>query len=70
MSDSFDDAQELEQFQRDTAIRQARSRNKNIALSGRCLSCNAEIEKVGRFCDIECREQFELEQKVKLIKGF
>ena len=70
MSDIFDNAQELEQYQRDLAIKEARSRNQPMKFTGRCLSCNSEIEKIGRFCDAECREQFELEQKVKRIKGF
>lgn len=67
MSDIFDDAQELEQMHRDLAIKAARGHKKQPH-SGHCLSCN-EIVLQGRFCDAECREHFELNQKIKKITG-
>ena len=71
MSDIFDDASDLEQKHRELAIKSARAKNRPMAFTGRCLSCNAEIEKAGRFCPGgECKEQYELEQKMAHIKGF
>ena len=70
MSDIFDDASDLEEQHRELSIKAARANNQPIKFTGRCLSCNAQINKVGRFCDYECREQYELEQKVSHIKGF
>lgn len=67
MSDLFDDAQELEQMHRELAIKAARN-YKRHSYTGHCLSCN-EIITQGRFCDTECREHFELEQKMKRIIG-
>lgn len=70
MSDIFDDASDLEEKHRELSIKAARSKNQPIKFTGRCLSCNAEIE-AGRFCPGgECKEQFELEQKIAHIKGF
>jgi hypothetical protein len=68
--DIWDQATEQEEQHRNLSIKQARAKNQPIAFSGRCLSCNAEIE-TGRFCPGgECKEQYELEQKIAHIKGF
>ena len=66
--DFYDQASEKEERDRDLAIRAARAKNQPITFTGRCLCCNAQIE-VGRFCDSWCREDFELEQKMKKIAG-
>jgi len=66
--DVFDQASEKEERDRDLAIQEARAKNKPIKFTGRCLSCNAQVE-VGRFCDVWCREDYELEQKMKRITG-
>jgi len=67
LSDIFDDASETEQLHRELAIRVARE-YKRVPHSGHCLSCN-EIVARGRFCNAECREDWELEQKIKRITG-
>jgi hypothetical protein len=68
MSDIFDDASEVEQLQREIAIKQIRNKKKQ-PFTGHCLCCNEEILE-GRFCSTECREDWELEQKLKSITGF
>ena len=68
MSDLFDKASDGEMRDRDLAIRQARASNQPIKFTGRCLSCNAQVEK-GRFCDAWCREDYELVERMRLITG-
>jgi hypothetical protein len=67
MSDMFDDASDLEELHRNLAIKAVRERGQ-LKFSGHCLCCN-EIIKEGRFCSIDCREDYELEQKFKKITG-
>jgi hypothetical protein len=67
MSDNFDRASDLESFQRELAIAKERMKRKT-PFTGFCLCCN-EIIKEGRFCSIDCREDYELEQKIKRISG-
>jgi hypothetical protein len=65
--DIYDEATEAEERHRDIALNKVRSQ-KPAKFSGRCLSCNAETE--ARFCPgTECRDDFELQQKIAKIKG-
>lgn len=68
MSDDFDRASDREMAERELNIAHARAQNQPIKFSGRCLSCNAEIE-AGRFCDASCREDYEHELRMKRICG-
>lgn len=68
MSDIFDAASEDEDWQREHLIAIARAKNKPIIETGHCIYCDESIQK-GRFCDSECREDYELEQKMKRIAG-
>jgi hypothetical protein len=67
MSDIFDDASDTEQLHREMAIQEIRSKKRH-PYTGHCLCCNELIPK-GRFCSAECREDWELEQKIKNIAG-
>lgn len=67
MSDDFDRASDLEAFQREIAIAKERMKRKT-PFTGFCLCCNEKIME-GRFCSIDCREDYELEQKIKRISG-
>lgn len=67
MSDDFDRASDLEAFQREMAITRERMKRKS-PFTGYCLCCN-EVITEGRFCSIDCREDYELEQKIKRISG-
>jgi len=67
MSDIFDDASDTEQLHREMAIQEIRSKKRH-PYTGHCLCCN-EIIPEGRFCSAECREDWELEQKIKKISG-
>jgi len=68
MSDIYDQATDQEMMEREIAIKAARSRNQPIHFTGHCLYCNEAITQ-GRFCAAECREDYELEQKIKYLSG-
>jgi hypothetical protein len=68
MTDIYDQATDKEMRDRELAIKAARSQNKAIEFTGRCLSCEEHIDK-GRFCDAACREDFELAEKMKRLQG-
>ena len=67
MSDIFDNASDTEQLHREMAIQEIRSKKRH-PYTGHCLCCN-ELIPEGRFCSAECREDWELEQKIKKIAG-
>jgi hypothetical protein len=57
MQDDFDRASDLEQHDRDEAIKHIREHQKPIESNGSCLNCYAPSTK--RFCDIDCRNDYE-----------
>ena len=57
MTDDFDKASDLEQHDRDEAIKYIRSHQKSIESNGFCLNCHELSKK--RFCDIDCRNDYE-----------
>lgn len=68
MTDIFDRASEKEERDRDLAIRAARAKNQPLKITGFCLSCNEALSD-RRFCSAECREDYELQEKIKKIAG-
>lgn len=56
--DDFDRASEIEQMARDAAIKKA-STYTRIKPCGKCLNCGEEVESDLRWCDAECRTDFE-----------
>jgi hypothetical protein len=57
MQDDFDRASDLEQHDRDEAIKHIRDHQKTIESNGSCLNCHEPSIK--RFCDIDCRNDYE-----------
>ena len=57
MTDDFDKASDLEQHDRDEAIKYIRNHQKSIESNGFCLNCHEPSKK--RFCDIDCRNDYE-----------
>lgn len=57
MQDDFDRASDLEQHDRDEAIKYIRDHQKPIKSNGSCLNCQSPSIK--RFCDIDCRNDYE-----------
>lgn len=63
MTDIIDYASDREQLDRDRAIDAARSTHPVAKATGRCLWCNTELTYGKRWCDAECREDWELNQE-------
>lgn len=63
MTDIFDQASEREQLERDLAISSARKFTPSAQATGHCLWCNAELKGGRRWCDAECREDWDLVQE-------
>jgi hypothetical protein len=61
MPDFTDEATELEELQRDIALRKARS-HKPLPNKGSCYNCDDTIRN-GLFCSPECREDYEIREK-------
>lgn len=68
MTDIYDQATDKEMRDRELAIAAVRSQNQQLRYTGHCLSCN-EILTEGRFCGAECREDFELAEKMRRMHG-
>ena len=67
MSDIYDDASDQEALHREMCIERIR-RNKPLKTTGFCLSCNSPLPD-RKFCDNWCREDYEMEQKIRKITG-
>lgn len=67
-ADILDDAAEMEEAHRDFAINQIRAR-KSLKHNGRCMYCNDFTVNSAPFCSTECREDHEMSEKLKTIKG-
>lgn len=68
--DEAEFASQLEEAQRDTAIKAIReAANKPKTFTGYCRCCNDVVKPNSNFCSPECREDFEFQQKIKHIRG-
>lgn len=59
MTDEIDIASDREQMARDAAIKNASTFNSGLKACGKCLNCGEEIASELRWCDAECRTDFE-----------
>ena len=59
MADEIDRASDYEQVQRDAAIRSAGMFQSRLKPCGKCLNCGNEVASELRFCDGDCRDDFE-----------
>ena len=66
MADEFDRASETEELMRASALYQhSKLQQKVIVATGYCLYCEAPLEDGRRWCDADCRDDWEREQKRK-----
>ena len=68
MTDEFDKASELEEYQREMAIKRSRV-TQSMPDIGVCYYCNEYTPPGIRFCDSECRDGFEAELAAKKRNG-
>lgn len=65
--DELDLSSEREQLARDRAIAAART-GKGLKVTGECHYCGEACPR--QFCDVECRDQYEVEQRAKRRNGW
>lgn len=65
--DLYDHATAIEELERERSIERIRSKASNSKVT-HCVFCNDSI-KEGKFCSIECRDDYELEAKLSHICG-
>ena len=66
MADQFDRAQEIEYRDRQINLEEARMPKKQLIATGKCLYCYETLAPDAvnkRFCDIECRDEFDKQEK-------
>jgi len=69
MTDMFDKATETEEQFRNQALNNVRNNLAQPKYTGRCLCCNAQVENNGLFCGVDCREDYELRERIRRITG-
>lgn len=60
-SDPTDAATEVEQAQRDAAIRNATGKHREFKPNGKCHYCHEVVGEGMRFCDVYCRDALDAE---------
>ena len=63
--DDLDIASEREQIARDRAIESLRNAKSDIYSTGFCLGCGEQIAAQLRWCDIDCRDDWQRFNKSK-----
>lgn len=71
MSDDADRAEELIEQRLDDALAEAHTRaaTPEIAATGECRFCLAPLPGGRRFCDADCRDAWQHERDLRLMKG-
>ena len=59
MADEIDRASDQEQVLRDSAIYSARQVRNIILSTGKCLQCDADVAGDRRWCNSDCRDDWE-----------
>ena len=67
--DDADYASEREDIAREQAISAIRRRNDSLPGIGYCYYCGEPLRGVNRFCDAECRDEHQTEQRLKARGG-
>lgn len=69
MTDIFEAASEREALDRKLAIEHHRKVKSSLLPVGYCHWCDSPVKASQLFCDSECREDWESEQRMKRIGG-
>lgn len=67
--DYCDAASEYEAVFLKSAMINAHAVTEQESETGYCLYCGAKLDHPGKFCDADCRDDYEHEQKVMQIAG-
>lgn len=69
MTDVFDQATEREEKDRESAIAAQRRKAAVLPYIGCCYFCRESLPEPKRFCDADCRDGYEFEQKQRAKQG-
>lgn len=67
--DLIDRASALDEQLREAYINKAREQKPKLEATGQCLYCEAELSDGQRFCDVECRDDWQRENDAKRRAG-
>lgn len=68
--DPLDYASETAQQFNDSSIKQVRDQvGSRLPAVGQCYYCQEYVDNHLRFCDVECRDDWEMEQKQRKASG-
>jgi hypothetical protein len=59
MADDIDRAADLNELYLDIALNNKPSNDPGITLTGECHNCNHSVSQDQRFCDVDCRDDWE-----------
>jgi len=57
--DAIDAANELAEKEREATIQRDLAARKGPEFTGKCLNCESPVEKPRRWCDSECRDEWQ-----------
>lgn len=69
MADEIDRAQEREQIDRDLAIAAAVVSAHVLPACGECYNCQSAVSGALRFCDADCRSDWERRKNAEVRRG-
>lgn len=68
--DDADRAEErIEQAMEDALAEVRRSQAHGIKATGLCLFCGEPLPPVMRFCDVDCRDAYDYEKRIRRAQG-
>lgn len=68
MSDFADLASEREELDRDLALKAAHNHAPALSATGYCHNCEAPLPEGLRFCDCDCRNDYDSRQRAARLK--
>lgn len=68
MSDFADLASEREELDRDLALKAAHKHAPALPATGHCHNCEAMLPEGLRFCDCDCRNDYDARQRAARLK--
>ena len=69
MADDIDRAQEREQIDRDAAINAAAHTEPVLLACGQCYNCQSSVPEGVRFCDADCRTDWDDRKNAEVRRG-
>lgn len=69
MTDEVDQAFEAEQEFIKHSLKHSKVGGRRLAATGRCHNCEEPLPSPELFCDVDCRDDYDLREKMQGING-